>query len=56
SKHKARTSTTEILSILPYERRYPPPAEGFNLGIELHTAPEAYVEAYCRLNKMFEAE
>ncbi|KAJ3001739.1 hypothetical protein HKX48_002741, partial [Thoreauomyces humboldtii] len=47
---------TEILSILPYKRLHPPPAEGFDLGIDLHTAPEAYVEAYCRLNKMFEAE
>ncbi|KAJ3009478.1 hypothetical protein HKX48_007917 [Thoreauomyces humboldtii] len=46
-----RRLARKFLSILPAERLN----DDFDLGLDLHKAPEAYVEAYCKLNRFYEA-
>ncbi|KAJ2999704.1 hypothetical protein HKX48_003351, partial [Thoreauomyces humboldtii] len=47
-----RRLARKFLSILPPERLA---RDDFDLGLDLHKAPEAYVEAYCKLNRFYEA-
>ncbi|KAJ3001641.1 hypothetical protein HKX48_002781, partial [Thoreauomyces humboldtii] len=46
-----RRLARKFLSILPPERLN----DDFDLALDLHKAPEAYVEAYCKLNRFYEA-
>ncbi|KAJ3004157.1 hypothetical protein HKX48_001390 [Thoreauomyces humboldtii] len=46
-----RRLARRFLSILPPERLN----DNFDLAMDLHKAPEAYVQAYCKLNRFYEA-
>ncbi|KAJ3000428.1 hypothetical protein HKX48_003230, partial [Thoreauomyces humboldtii] len=47
-----RRLARKFLSILPPERLA---QDDFDLALDLHKAPEAYIEAYCELNRLYEA-